>query len=1082
LQIHDFASQSWGFRECLAISGLVAGVRFLPRAFYVGMIVCAIVGASSGSSAQTADQSQLSPTARSSVTAVSGQPLGVVSLQLPLPEDWSGGVPRILLEEESGRVFYATTSPIVSQVLVPLEPLLPQRIGRPGGLIDRLRETIGPLRTEKREVPVGVKVHALFVGDQPLHLSVLGDIQQRLTVPVVTTANEQTHRQLLDVWWRATQESAAQWLLNNPAQASVPHYLVSMLSSTLELPAAQLPSPPPLESGWLWLEDSKPKFIETLETLTTTDRQKEQAVRRILQGPLVTDSEPLPLPPGPDWQAAEPPPQDPREADQDIALEDIALEDIASRVPPECFYLRFGSFGNYLWFQELGQRFGGELSSAVMMSSVNYGGMARTEQMLATRTTTVSRMFGDKLIRDMALLGNDLYFNDGPSMGVLFQASNAALLQASFQSDRRAILAENPDAAISEITIGDKPVSLISTPDNRIRAFLLVDGPFVLISTSRHLVDRFIEVGQGKPSLASSKMFQWVRGRMPLANDYSVFGYFSPDFFQNLLGPHYQIELKRRLQAAAHLEIADLASRTARVHSRWAESAESAVDASPANDLQTLRSSGLLPPWFDQRPDEARVLLSGDRWVDSTRGGRGSFLPIPDVAIYGVSAEEAADYARTAEYYQQNWGRMDPLFFGLRRFQYDEPSTQQPAEPSAILGDSGSNAQQDSASANSKIAAVDRASSRNGGTLEQFTIEAFLSPFEPKKYGWVFEQLAEPSPVAIRFPPDDMLSVQMRFSAPVPGESYYLFGGLKDMLPPPAEEKQGLLKSLRVLRSAPAYLGAWPKPDLVEMLPLGIGSRLAQPDFAGYSRVLGGLWRWQDEQWSLLSFDKSILDSASRQIAVAQASNSAQIRVALADLHQSQLAEWIDQLWWEQGWKSSLSNASLLDALQQQFQVPAQESPQVAATIFDAQLQCPLGGQYLLRQTASPATSANPATGIWYSTAWESGSVNSQGKPIAPTDYSAPWIQWLRGAQIQVTQQPQSLSVVGLMQVDLPPVPGTRRTDQSPSGQPSSDAKPMGEFNVFELPLKLFGKRNAKDKDQEADKKPAKPPATRKSF
>jgi len=1006
-------------------------------------------------------------------SAIAGEPFGVLVFELSLPENWDGREPRVLIDEASGRVFYPAVSSVVSEILVPQERLLPQQIGRPGGLIDRLRNTVRPESTAQ-EVQTGVRIHALFRGDQPLNIRVYGDLNQQFLLPVSALPNLSHYQQLFDAWWSDMQKQTAEMLASQPSHASLPHFLTSMLARQLELTSHELPEPPASDSGWISLGDSKPQFLEMLESLSGSERFKEQAVRRILSQPLLTEEEPLPLPPEPFWQQAEVP----------LVDVEVNVEEIATRVPPECFYLRFGSFGNYMWFQELAQRFGGDLSHAVFMPGLNYGGMSRAEKMLATRITTVSKMFGDKLIKDMALIGNDLYFNDGASMAVLFQTTNPALLKASFDSDRRAAMAENPDAALSEIMIGDKNVSLLSTPDNRIRAFLLVDGSFVLIATSQRLMERFMAVGQGQPSLASTEMFPWVRSRMPVENEYSVFGYFPPEFFQALLGPHHQIESKRRLLASAHLEIAELASLTALTLDRWTKPSESDVlipnalpsnasfssiaGAELSNDLDAMRDAKLLPAWFDQRPDESRVLRSAPQWVDSLRGSRGSFLPIADVDILSVSPEEAAEYARTAEHYQKQWGRMDPLFFGLRRFQAEASVVpQEPREQSTAVG------------------ALDNSGQ---GPVEQFTIEAYLAPFEPKKYGWVFEQLAEPSPVAIQFPPDDMLSVQLRFQGPLPGESYYLFGGLKDMLPPQAEEVQGLLKSLRALKAAPAYLGAWPKPDLIQSLPLGIGSRLAQPDFAGYSRMLGGLWRWQNDQWSLLSFHKNILDTASGQMGVGQVSDAAQIRIALADFNGSKLAEWIDQMWWEQGWKSSHANTNLLDALQQQFKVPAQDCPRVAARLLGAQPQCALGGQYQFQEVDLQQTLSQPAersttiqqSGFWYSSAWHDGAISSAGKPLAPADYSAPWIQWLHGAQIQVTQQPQSLSLVGLINVDLPPVPGTGSTDSPSHGRPSSDLLPMGEFNVFELPLKLFGNKNGKDKDGEP--KRGNSPAKRQSF
>lgn len=985
--------------------------------------------------------------------ALSGEPFGIVAFQLALPENWQGGEPRVSIQEKSNRTFYPAVSPVYSKILVPQERLFPQRIGRPDGLIDRLRTAVRPPMTES-ETTTGLQIIALFRGDDPLEIEVQGDVNARLEVAVERQPKSAEYGELLDSWWKETQAQAAGWLTQHAAHSSLAHFLTSMLARRLGLDPVELPEASSNPMDLLSLGESQPKFVELLESTLSTNHVREKAIRDVMKGPLMGDQESLELPPEPHWDPTEVPTDTPQVG------ADLILEEIASRVPPECFYLRFGSFGNYIWFQELGQRFGGDLASAFIPAGVNYEGMSRVERMLATRTTTVSKMFGDKLIKDMAFFGTDLFFNDGPSMAVLLHTTNPALLKASFDADRKAFLSENPDASIRQLLIGDKEASLLSTPDNRIRATMLVDGPFVIISTSQRLVERFVEIGQSQASLASTPMFHWVRSRMPASNDYSVFGYFSPEFFQQLLSPHFQIELQRRQSAIAHLEFAELASLAAKseaaqfgaLQSRVTDESNRSVEleisrSELASDIAAMRDAGLLPEWFDQRPDESRLLKEGERWIDSYRGARGSFLPIADAEIHSVSPREAADYAKTAEYFQQNWGRFDPLFFGLRRFSVDNPPADAP--------------------------------SRNGGQVEQFTLEAYLAPFEPTKYGWVLEQLAAPGPGAIRFPADDMLSVQVRLRGPDPTEAYYLFGGLKDMLPPHADEVQGLLKSLRLLKSAPAYVGAWPKPDLVENLPLGIGNRLARPDFAGYSRMIGGLWRWQNDEWSLLSFHKEILDSASRQMEIEQDSDSAQIRVALADLYGSQLAEWVDQLWWEQGWKSSRANAAFLDALNQQFNIPIQECQALANKILNGQIQCPLGGQYY---NPSDLNEDSP-TDYWRSTAWQRSSFGRDQKPIAPTDYSAPWIQWLRNARLHVTQQQSSLSVVGLVNVDLPPVPTTGPTYSSSAGpagqQASSELLPIRDFNVFELPLKLFGKKQA-NRNSDAEKADSTP--KRQSF
>ena len=146
-----------------------------------------------------------------------------------------------------------------------------------------------------------------------------------------------------------------------------------------------------------------------------------------------------------------------------------AVEEIAVEFHRSVFI--WADHANYLWFQDLGKRFGGDLSNAISLPGLATDGMERAERMLATRTTTVSKMFGDKLVKDMGFFGSDLYFEDGPSMAVLIHAANPSLLKASLESDRKAILSENADASLSQVAVGDQVMSFISTP-NRIRSYL----------------------------------------------------------------------------------------------------------------------------------------------------------------------------------------------------------------------------------------------------------------------------------------------------------------------------------------------------------------------------------------------------------------------------------------------------------------------------------------------------------------------------------------------------------------------------------------------------------------------------------
>ena len=936
--------------------------------------------------------------------AIAGEPFGVLRVELPLPPTLSSGPPRVLVEESHGRLFYPA---IVVRTVEVVEELPAPAIGRRGGLIDRLRKVVRG-QPQKRQVPVAITVSALFRGDEPLELQLTGDIEQRVRLdpsargsssvsPSVlgVGAESISHAALLGQWWAAYTQAAHQALAEDDFPKLVHKVLVSMLAARLDLPPVDVD---PADANKKDL--SQP--LKTLALLAAIEPLREEILDEVLAAPAPDATPNLPLPPEPVWEQAVLPP----------VPADVAIESLATHVPPECFYLRFGAFSNYVWFQELAERYGGDIAQSVMLRGFNYDASARMERMLATKLTAIAKMFGDKLVGDMAIVGSDLYMKEGASLGVMFLATNPQLLAASMESDRKGVLAKNPDASLADVTIAGRQVSLLSTPDNRIRSFLVSDGSYLFITTSRTLVRRFLEVGQGAPSLADSPSFRWARSWMPDANNYAAFAYFSPEFFHRLVSPQYQIELRRRLAAIADIEIAEVATAVAK------------SEGLAALDLDSLKAAGLLSPWFDQRVDGAQTLRTDEGFIDSMRGARSSFLPIADVELTTVNQIEAEGYANIARFYQEQWRHMDPLLLGLRRFRAD------------------------------------------GSRTEQVAVEAYIAPFEPEKYGWITRQLGAPTPVELKLPADDAASLQVHVRGSntlgISSPDYHLFGGVKDMAPPAPEDTQGLIRTLQALRAAPAYIGGWPRPGIIEQLPLGIG--LARADAAGFSRLIGGLWRWQDGQFSLLSFDRSILEQAIPQLGVTRTQDLAQVRARIANLTGSRLAAWINQQWYTRAWSSSHGNTQLLDAIGQQLKVPSADCLAVAQRLLDVRLQCPLGGTYQFQPQSHESQSNAPQSGNqegwWISTAWSEATFDARGKPVPPPSYAAPWIDWFRGGRVHLTQGADSLALVGSIELEMQPM-AVQLDPQLPSLLP-----PLN-FDLFALPTKLFGN---KDK---AEEKPA---------
>ncbi len=973
------------------------------------------------------------------VEAIAAEPYGVARLFLPAGQLTDTTTLRVIVDDVNDRILFPAIDFFTSEPPPVHSPQTGDRLRLgSGALIGRIRSAIQNAK-EQVDPPELLRVQFLFRGIEPFQVRLLGDIEatidvlpRTLPVPAGTANRPQPSatevqnperfsqapamQLLVRSWWDGYVQQAKRQLERSDYPAIVESYLTHMLAYRYGF---DLPDLVPKTSAKRKQTDPLPTIALVAGVAELRAELFQETLRKTPPQSLTL----VPVPEPPRWINA-PVPSTP---------ENLVIESIAKTVPPECYYLRFASFSNYLWFQSLSETRGGDLAQMAVLRGFNYETNKRMERLLNTKTTAIAKLFGDSIIGDMAIIGQDLYLQEGPSLGVIFEAKNAALLKSSLNADRTAAVKSFADIGckLATLDMNGEKVSLLSTPDNQIRSFMVEKGNFVFLTTSRRLVERFLEVSNGQPSLGETPAFRFARLMMPFENQYDIFVYLSSEFFRNLVSPQYQIELRRRLKAIAAIEIAELASLTA--------AAESGIhEVSPS--IERLAAGGYLPPMFQTRIDGSQTLSYSGRWHDSLRGRRGSFLPIADVQFSECSVEESQSYRDQASFYASQWQQTDPLMVGIRRF---------------------------SRAPNERI--------------ERLAIEAYVAPLGREKYGWLSSMLAPPVRTQIQLPPDDVINCQAHLAGQSSARSYspdhVMFAGLKDMVPPVPGETKGLLATLRTLQSLPAYLGGWPRPGYLDRLPLGLGG--GAPDAMGFSKLLIGVWRWQMGGFSVLSFDRSILDNCALYLKPVPAEDFAQGRIKIGDLEKSKLSAWFNTFWFRRAAQTTRGNLMLLDSLQQQLKVESDQALVAAERLLDAKLQCSLSGQYRF-ENAEP----HQGTGFWQSSAWPkqfgmmAGKASSIGfdadRTIPPVQYQAPWLQWFRGAQLHLTQLPERLIVVGT--IDIEPLPTL--VQESAGDTPANGGLPKMDLDLFNLPFKFFqGDKPAPSKD--SDKKPIE---GRKSF
>jgi hypothetical protein len=445
---------------------------------------------------------------------------------------------------------------------------------------------------------------------------------------------------------------------------------------------------------------------------------------------------------------------------------------------------------------------------------------------------------------------------------------------------------------------------------------------------------------------------------MPLSREDTVWIYLSDAFFRNITSPHYRIEMTRRLQATADIELVQLAKLAA------------AAENLQGDSIEQLTSTGLLPHDFDALPYGSHAVLVEGGVHDSMRGYRGAFLPIPDMPVDKITRSEQAEYQRFCDFYQTQWGRMDPVMAGIKR----------------------------SASAKNQ---------------EHVVIDVLMTPFAPQHFKQLREWVGEPDENRLAAIPGDIANVQWV------GTDQRIFAGLRDIGPKgnlvtPGNPDFARLTTLARFRSLlEGYIGTNGELGFLSLLNIGIPS---VSDAAGYAMAPTGGWRRQFNGFTVFSFQREVLETVTPQLRFEKAERPAQIRLQIGDIASARITPILNDLGYARTRETSLNNLRLMHALTQQLHIPPTAAKDAAEFLLDAKLICPLGGQYVLQATAGGESQ-------WTSTVLEKHESSGTLREHAPDGYLPPPLNWFRGLDLDATINQKSISAHAEIDMLMPTQP-----------------------------------------------------------
>lgn len=639
------------------------------------------------------------------------------------------------------------------------------------------------------------------------------------------------------------------------------------------------------------------------------------------------------------------------------------LESIAFHVPAECWYIRCGSFANFKWMRKTADDWGGNLRDMVSIRGIDYDVKTKIETQLSIQETELGKILGGMIIKDVAILGTDMFLREGGTFGIIFESKNNPLLTSQLNKQRLESLTKFPQAKLETIAINNTPVSFLHTSDNQIRSFYVIDGNYHLVTNSQYIVKRFLECWPNRTALAHLEEFHYARTLHPVSNNDNLFIYLSDPFFRMIVGPHYRVEMTRRMKAEVAIVNAQLALLMAK-----AENAN-------IKSINDLCEQGYLPKNFNQRVETGSIAIQDGVVLDTLRGRATLLTPIMDMEISKITRSEAEGYQKFAELYRREWQRMDPVIITIKQ------------------------------------------NSQNSDK-EKISMDIHIFPYAQNKYGNLAECLNTPDTMRFDIDPTACFTFQTQISQALldwvaRGEKLpncHVAVSLYDMgipltwyngMPYPARQDESDLQGYAIL---PTQLF-----DFINRR----NSVKIQNDADGIECISDyeTMFLKRVNEYTLLSWNKPTLIRAYPKIKIANDARPAQVRFHINSLSNTKIRKYFDALIYTSSRRVTCGNLYLMDSLTNQFGIPAEEIPQTTQLILHGRLVSPLGCSYELKELnpKEPAKNNNHLK-IEYPKIWTVNSeLDIQKENYVPQGYQSAFLDWFQGLNLDFSIDGQTL-------------------------------------------------------------------------
>ncbi len=349
-----------------------------------------------------------------------------------------------------------------------------------------------------------------------------------------------------------------------------------------------------------------------------------------------------------------------------------AIEKTAALVPEDAWYLHFSSITAQIRLADLLDQWGTSFLQSIEVSSRDRRLKEKILDQLAIELSTLTRLFGELVIGEVALSGSDLFLHDGSALAIILEVKNRPIFEAQMARLRAEAQKRRPDARESAAEHRGVEIQSFGTADRRVSSHLADLGGFRVYSNSLAYLKRAIDAQTGRVhSLAGARDFAYMRTIFPAGRaEEDGFFYLSDRFIREVVGPRQKIGRMRQLECLARLRSVQFGALARALETGpGSGSGSGSGSGGAAATLDALLKDGFVGELRCPGGGKYSIEARGDHpeAVCSVHNRLLVATPLIEIPLATVGEAEAQGYRQFVESYNRYWSRFfDPIGIKLR--------------------------------------------------------------------------------------------------------------------------------------------------------------------------------------------------------------------------------------------------------------------------------------------------------------------------------------------------------------------------------------------------------------------------------